>query len=292
MLNQSIIKTIFESLPLDMWIEILSLLDIQDASSISKADPRTFGALIEYQQVIRFKNAINYSPSPLSHRVLNGTEVEYSSFRSWLKRNLLKSCIVPPRKLFPQLSSIIVLKDSGFNSSTSILSDWDVSLKAKDERVCSVSWKLVYRASLYGVGAREFHQACDGVGKCVVVVMAENGRIAAAYNEDGFLRSHDNTIIQSYNRNGFIISIEEDGGCGARFDRTASGAGVLNIPSFGPAFNQDLGISDNCHENESSRSTLGRAYRNGDGGDESALFGQKYFRVCDYEVFKVSYYLS
>jgi hypothetical protein len=61
-----------------------------------------------------------------------------------------------------------------------------VSLKARDESVCSVSWSLLYRASLFGFGAREFHQACDGVGKFVVVVRAGNGRIAVAYNEDGF----------------------------------------------------------------------------------------------------------
>jgi hypothetical protein len=139
--NQSIIKTIFESLPIDLWIEILSLLDIQDASSLAKADPRTFGAFIEYQQVIRFKNAINSPTSPLFHRVLNGAEVEYSSFRSGLKRNLPKTCIVPPRQLFPQLSSIIALKDSGLDSFSSILLDWCVSLKTGDERVCSVSWK-------------------------------------------------------------------------------------------------------------------------------------------------------
>jgi hypothetical protein len=108
--------------------------------------------------------------------------VKYSSFRSWLKPRLLKSYIVPPQKLFPLLSSIIALKDRGFCSVSSSLDDWVVSLKAKDARICSVSWKLIYRASLFE--AEAFHQACDGMGSCVVVVRAENGRIAATYNED------------------------------------------------------------------------------------------------------------
>lgn len=82
-----------------------------------------------------------------------------------------------------------------------------MSLNAKDEKLCSVSWMLVYRASLYGFGAREFHQACDGLGKFVVVVKAENGRIAAAYNGDGF----NNVNARNPNRNGFIVSIKRMG---------------------------------------------------------------------------------
>jgi hypothetical protein len=47
------------SLPLDIWYEILLLLDIKEAIALSKAYPRYFGALIEAKQVIRFRNAIN-----------------------------------------------------------------------------------------------------------------------------------------------------------------------------------------------------------------------------------------
>jgi hypothetical protein len=47
------------------------------------------------------------------------------------------------------------------SSSSSTLNDWEVSLKEHDGRVCYVTWKLVYRASLFGFAARDFHQACD-----------------------------------------------------------------------------------------------------------------------------------
>jgi hypothetical protein len=59
-------------------------------------------------------------------------------------------------------------------------------LKARDESDCSVSWSLLYRASLFGLRARKFHESSNGAGKFVVVVRAENGRIVVAYNEDGF----------------------------------------------------------------------------------------------------------
>jgi hypothetical protein len=54
---------------------------------------------------------------------------------------------------------------------------------AEDGSVSSVSWILLYRSSISGFRAADFHQACDGTGKCVVVVKAANGRMAAAYNE-------------------------------------------------------------------------------------------------------------
>jgi hypothetical protein len=39
-------------------------------------------------------------------------------------------------------------------------------LKAEDDRVSSASWILLYRASLSGYRAADFHRACDGMGKC------------------------------------------------------------------------------------------------------------------------------
>jgi hypothetical protein len=137
---------------------------------------------------------------------------------------------------------------------------------------------------LFGYRARDFHQACDGEGSCLVFVRAENGRIAVAYNEDGF-RSID-YFIGTPNLNGFIVSIDEGGSCGAQFDRwTGIARGVNNYSDYGPVFNIDLLIRDNCHENDESCSELGNAY--GGGADRNALFGQRNFRVSDYEVFKI-----
>jgi hypothetical protein len=75
--------------PKKICYEMFSLLPIEDAYKISKAFPRTFGAFIESNQVIRFKNAIKSAPSPLFHRVLNGSESIYSFFHSWLKPRVL-----------------------------------------------------------------------------------------------------------------------------------------------------------------------------------------------------------
>jgi hypothetical protein len=298
----------------DVWEYILGMLNIKESRAICIADPRTFGALIEHQQSIRFKNAFN-SPSTIFHDILGGTQVSsylklykistlpfynsYSLFLPWLKRQLLKTSIVP-RKLFANVSSIIALKDRGFVSSSwiaskyrgsvaySILSDRTIKLKSKDES-CSITWNLLYRASLFGYDEKEFRRTCNSKGSCVVVVKAENGRIAAAYNEDGFADHNRNgrysdTAYDTPNRNGFIVSIKEDGSCGEIYHRTVDEQGVRNYNYWGPTFGaRDLSISSNYISSSLGQSYFGR----GPDVNENALFGDHRVRVLDYEVFKI-----
>jgi hypothetical protein len=289
------------SLPADLWYEVFGLLDVDEAIAISKASPRLFGAFIESKQGIRFRNVINsYMRSnavdlpigPLSSFVCSvsrNSSLEFSSLFSWLARRfhpVLSSSIVVNIQLFKDLSSTIVLKDRGFVSVSSSVNDWTVEMKAADGSVSSISWILLYRASLSGYRAADFHQACDGMGKCVVVVKAENGRIAAAYNDEGFTSREG----WSPNRNGFIASVAEDGGCGEIHQRNDNEVGIWNHSGNGPLFGaypRDLRISSNCHLSDHSYSRLGGSYGRGLGLNQFALFGQGRFRVEDYEVFKI-----
>jgi hypothetical protein len=251
-------------LPLDIWYDILGLLDIDDAIAFSKADPRILGAFIQSKKGIRFRNALNsymrsnavYLPvGPISSfvcKMLRGSSLDFSSLISWLGRRfrpVLSSSIVVNPRLFADLSSTIALKDHGFVGETYSLYGWTVELKAKDGTFSSVSWILIYRASISGYEATDFHRACDGMGKCVVVVKAENGWIAAAYNEDGFASDYS----RSHNHSGFIVSVDEEGGCREIFHRIGKDSGrsgVWNNPVTGPVFGDaglDLCISNNCH---------------------------------------------
>jgi hypothetical protein len=125
------------------------------------------------------------------------------------------------------------------------------------------------------------------MGKCVVVVKAENGRIAAAYNEDGFTSVE---LGRSPNLKGFITSVADDGGCGEIHQRNDNEVGIWNHPSYGPDFGieefSDLYISNNFQK-DWSESKLGGSYGGGTGLNQYALFGQERFRVVDYEVFKI-----
>jgi hypothetical protein len=286
----------YQTLPIELWQKIFGLLDITDAITISKASPRTFGALIEYENVIRYRNAINSYKRPdafslsigslpwLIGKVLLDSSRGFSGFISWIERKyqpVLQSSILNTNKVFEDLSSILALNDSGFLSTSSSLSDWTVNLVDKDLKLCSVSWILLYRASASGYRAIDFHKACDGMGKCVVIVKAENGGVAAAYNEDGFT-SHSH----SPNTNGFLVSIDK--GRAEVHRRNENEIGIVNHSGFGPVFGNypcDIAISNNCHQNEGSFSNLYTSY--GDGANEAKLFGQETFRVCDYEVYKI-----
>jgi hypothetical protein len=296
-------KMIFPYLPLDLWYEVFGLLDIDEAIAVSKASPRLFGAFILSKQGIRFRNAVNsYIRSnavdlPVGRlssfvcSVSRNSSLEFSSLISWLAirfRPVFSSSIVVNTQLFKDLSSIIALKDRGFVSVSSSVTDWTVEMKAEDGSESSASWILLYRAYLSGYRAADFHQACDGMGKCVVVVKAENGRIAAAYNENGFTSINGS----SPNHNGFIVSVNEDGGCGEVFHRNDHESGVWNYAWCGPVFgnvnSSDLDISNYCYLNERSSSILGASYGNPNQWlDPYALFGQETFPVVDYEVFKI-----
>jgi hypothetical protein len=272
-----------------------------EAIAVSKASPRVFGAFIKSKQGIRFRNAINsymrsntinFPVGPLSSfvcSVLRNSSLEFSALLSWLARRFhpaLSSSIAVNPQLFADLSSTIALKDRGFVCVSSSLNDWTVEMKAEDGSVSSVSWNLLYRASLSEYRAADFHQACDGMGKCVVIIKAENGRIAAAYNEDGFTSVYGS----SPNLKGFIVSVAGDGGCGEIFHRNDHEVGIYNYNSYGPAFGNfgsDLRVLNNCHLGERSWSRLGGSYGTVPDMNQYALFGQVNFRVVDYEVFKI-----
>jgi hypothetical protein len=87
-------------------------------------------------------------------------------------------------------------------------------MKALYDSTCSISWILLYRASFSEYKASEFHRACDGMGKCVVVIKAENERIAVAYNDDGFY-----SVGHTPSLNGFIACDDGNEECGEVFHR-------------------------------------------------------------------------
>jgi hypothetical protein len=287
------------SLPPDLWYEVFGLLDIDEAIVVSKASPRLFGAFILSKQGIRFRNAINSymrsksvdlpvgTLSSFVCSVSRNSSLEFSALISWLAirfHPFLSSSIFVNTQLFKDLSSTIALKDRGFVSVSSSVEDWTVKIKSADGSLASVSWILLYRASLYGYRSDDFYQACDGMGKCVVVVKVENGRIAVAYSEDGFT---SNGGSLSPNLKGFIASVTDDGGCGEIFHRNDHGTGVVNQPRFGPCFGSGDGLPDLYISSEYSHSRLGGSYGSGPGLNRHALFGQDFFRVVDYEVFKI-----
>jgi hypothetical protein len=88
----------------------------------------------------------------LHNRVINGADLGYNAFRLWLKQKILQTPIVPLQTLFADISSRIAMKD-GFVTETSSRTGWDVYLTERNGSTLFFTWKLVYRASLFGFGA-------------------------------------------------------------------------------------------------------------------------------------------
>jgi hypothetical protein len=108
--------------PKGLWYKIFVLLSIGDAIAVSKASPRLFGAFIESNQGIRFRNAVNSfmrstavdlsvgSLSSFVCSVTRGSSLKFSSLISWLAIRfspVLLSSIVVNIKLFEDLSLTI-----------------------------------------------------------------------------------------------------------------------------------------------------------------------------------------
>jgi hypothetical protein len=193
------------------------------------------------------------------------------------------TCIVPENMtLFANVSSRIARKERGFTTNSTSQNGWDVSLRASDGSTLSVKWELKFKASRDGFSTTELHQKCDGGGKYVAVVKAINNRIAIAYNGDGFSSSGGHTA----NKNGFIVSMKEDGSYGTQFDRNArEGQGIRNYRRSSNTGYDDLTI---YLEGKCAGSGLGLRYGEGPEANDTTLFGQSSIDVRDYEVFKIT----
>jgi hypothetical protein len=241
-INQS--KMTLDPLPLDIWYELLLLLDIKEAIqkpflvSLERLSSQSKLSVFAMPST-RICVLCDLPVGPLASFIcflLRDSSLEFTGLLSWIARRIqpvLYSSVDVNRKLFKDLSSTFALKDRGFVSVSSSLSSWNVEMKAEDESACSISWILLFRASISGYRAADFHRACDGMGKCVVVVKTANGMIAAAYNEDVFTSVFEST---SPNLNGFIASVDEEGRCGEIFNRNDQAVGIWNFSVSGPDF--------------------------------------------------------
>jgi hypothetical protein len=69
-----------------------------------------------------------------------------------------------------------------------------------------VKMTLLFRASERGFLATEFHRVCDGKGPTITLVRADNGMMAAAYNDVDWGRPWG----RASNPQGFLASIVND----------------------------------------------------------------------------------
>jgi hypothetical protein len=172
--------------------------------------------------------------------------LEYSALLTWLAiryQPVFSSIIVVNKQLFSDLSSTIALKDRGFVSVSSSLNDWTVEMKDEDgsvSSVSSVSWILLYRASLSGYEAAYFIMLAMEWKSVLLLLRLRMGELQLPSTRMAlllFLLFFKVLLLTSMD----LLSLSTK--CGDIFHQNEQECGIWNTPSYGPDFG-DLCSSD------------------------------------------------
>jgi hypothetical protein len=145
-----------------------------------------------------------------------------------------------------------------------------------------IKWDRLYRASEHGFTIASFHRICDNKGPTVVLIRAENGRVAAGYSCVSW------TSVNSFEANprGFLCAIDINENSLCLIKGVPRNCQINQYIDQGPGFSGGVYISDACNKNYNSSSNIGTGFDSH--GDPLALFGMDIFKVVEYEVFGIA----
>jgi len=152
---------------------------------------------------------------------------------------------------------------------------------------------LVYRGTLDGFSATDFHRECDGIAKTVTIVKTTNGNIFGGYTEKPcFSNWEGNNVID---KNAFIFSLVNERNKPFIANAKSNGS-VWSHREWGPCFGYngiDLKIASNSNINTDSSSTFGHSYEHQDYiyktyEAKTILAGSNKFQTTEIEVFLIN----
>jgi len=140
-------------------------------------------------------------------------------------------------------------------------------------------YNLLFRASIDGYGASNFHSKCDGKSNTVTLVETTTGRRFGGFTDAQWDQSNN----YKTGSNGFIFSLDYK----EIYYNKNSNYNIYSNSSYGPAFGggHDFYICDNCNSSNSSYDNSPHSYETN--GKKNALAGCYYFTVKDYEVYQI-----
>jgi hypothetical protein len=197
-----------------------------------------------------------------------------SSIRS--KRFVSQSSL-PLRSAIPQLDSKIV------SDFPSIFTEF-----------CGKRFRLLYRGSDDGFGARDFHRRCDGRAPTLTMILDTGGFIFGGftpltweswqgqYKRDDSTKSFIFTLKNPHNTPAKTFSMKQG----------QMGYSMYAYPEYGPTFGggYDIYVCNNCNASSSSYTTyFGHTYNNDTGLNGTTFFtGSPNFTVREIEVFELT----
>ncbi len=148
--------------------------------------------------------------------------------------------------------------------------------------------KLLFRASRDGFGVEKFHQLCDEKGPTVTLVKSQKGFYFGGFNTISWSSGFGEWKPAERS---FLFSLTHK----TKHDIYQNPQKAVYLSKdYGPFFGggNDLYISTNCNQNESSYSNFGHTYKSPyqykTNESKNYLAGSYNFRVEDYEVFSIT----
>jgi hypothetical protein len=157
------------------------------------------------------------------------------------------------------------------------------------DRFGCMRWQLLYRGSIDGFRASNFHGKCDGKSNTVTLIMTTTGCIFGGFSPIAWDSNSGHKA--DWQRQSFLFRIKDSRDSPPSiFPISNPSYGIFCDQSFGPVFGNggEIEVRDNCSQNANSHTNLGgnRSYTNDTGLSGDQVFTGEYnFTVNDIEVF-------
>ena len=157
--------------------------------------------------------------------------------------------------------------------------------------------KLLFRASQQNFQSSVFKEICAGRPNTLMIAKSENGQVFGGFTPAKWLNTKEKEFVGDHTAASFLFSLDHNMVFPIRrnqLDYAISAYGGWG-PIYGSPYGPDLSISDKCHINDNSCSSLGSHYEIPVNIKEysneafSLLAGSKKFKVVEYEVYELRF---
>jgi hypothetical protein len=166
----------------------------------------------------------------------------------------------------------------------------DEALAMMTALVTKPSFPLLWRGSVDGFGARDFHSRCDGKWPTLTVIRDTGGNVFGGFTDIAWASPKSREFRGSPISRSFFFTVKNPHNLAGRIFSLKKGKdeSVIRVSSrLGPSFgDDDLVICDGCDVNACHCDGFGSTYTNDSGLNGQLLFtGAKKFKVSEIEVF-------
>ena len=152
-------------------------------------------------------------------------------------------------------------------------------------------WKLIYRASVDGFGAADFHRKCDNIPNTFTLIKTTKSFIFG-----GFTTKTWSGLGTETDENAFLISLVNNNNVSDLLNSEKDSVAILKRSDYGPIFGSeqvnkaDICITDKSNLKKDSSCNPGGNYKQLDGPyyDDDLLAGELYFTTEEIEVYKIN----